>query len=215
MTNDARIDEIFVSLTRFLRDVGTTYERKMDTQNDTFWKPAECKKIAANDEVRLLVPGYGAGLGPDGKRFITTEGDGGREHCADATALTAAGIRALKRRGGWDTKGSFGPFASEGDSFLALHEELVACATETFKDWSRTKRDPRNWKSAELESGAANPEKFIAQNKIGWPSYPSNPMRKLSWWFNGSMLQWSLLEDVSVRVPDLSLAGRIEPAGCK
>ena len=96
-----------------------------------------------------------------------------------------------------------GPFASEGESFLALHHEFAACARQTFQSDSRPRRDPAVWTSAELAGGASDPSAFIAQNLIGYPRYPSSPQRMLSWWFNTSMLQFGMLADAGVKPSEI------------
>jgi hypothetical protein len=212
-TGDVRVDEIFVRLVRFLRDVGSQY-LAADLADDTFLAPKACydAKAAA---VRRLVPIYGSGLTEAGTRrnFGASDDD---EHCTDATALTAAGIRALVRQGKFTTAPatpSIEPFASEGESFVALHHEFAACARATFDADSRPHRDPAAWTSAELAAGVAAPAAFIAANLIGYPKYPTSPQRKLSWWFNMSMLQFGLLADAGVKLPTI-LPGRVQPASC-
>jgi hypothetical protein len=108
---------------------------------------------------------------------------------------------------------SLAPFKSEGESFVALHHELAACARATFAADSRPRRDPAAWKSADLAGGVADPAKFIADNLIGYPKYPTSPQRKLSWWFNTSMLQFGLLADAGIDLPSLT-PGRVQPATC-
>jgi hypothetical protein len=39
------------------------------------------------------------------------------------------------------------------------------------------------------------------------------PQRKLSWWFNTSMLDFRLLGDAAVSIGELD-AGKIQPSGC-
>jgi hypothetical protein len=212
-TNDARVDEVFVRLVRFLRDVGSQYLTS-DVEDDTFLAPKSCYDAKASD-VRRLAPLYGSGLVAGGarKNFGASDDD---EHCADATALTAAGIRALVRQGKFaalPASPSLAPFKSEGESFVALHHELAACARATFAADSRPRRDPAAWKSADLAGGVADPAKFIADNLIGYPKYPTSPQRKLSWWFNTSMLQFGLLADAGIDLPSLT-PGRVQPATC-
>jgi hypothetical protein len=105
------------------------------------------------------------------------------------------------------------PFKTEGDSFVALHQEFAACARATFADDSRPRRDPAAWTSAELAAGVADPVTFIATNLIGYPKYPTSPQRKLSWWFNMSMLQFGLLADAGVKLPAV-MPGQVQPATC-
>jgi hypothetical protein len=212
-TNDPRVDEIFVRLVRFLRDVGSQYISS-DVQDDTFLHPKVCYDAKASSGLRRLAPLYGSGLDGTGKRRNFGLPDD-VEHCADATALTAAGIRALVRQGKFDAAGgaALAPFKSEGESFVALHHELAACARATFDGDSRLRRDPASWTSAQLAAGVADPATFIANNLIGYPKYPTSPQRKLSWWFNSSMLQFGLLAEAGIKVPALS-PGRVQPATC-
>jgi hypothetical protein len=210
-TGDDRVDEVFVRLARFLRDVGSSYFQK-DPLKDSFLAPSACYDPSAGDAARRLVPLYGAGIAEGGARSTFGEWDD-FEHCADATALTAAAIRGLKRQGRYEQGGPIGPFASEGESFLQMHHEFSACAKTTFHDWTRPKRDPKNWTSAELAAGLGNPAKFIHDNKIGFPSHASTPLRKLSWWFNTSMLQFGLFREAGVPVGELH-PGAVQKAGC-
>jgi hypothetical protein len=209
-TGDARVDEIFVRLGRYLRDVGTSYFTT-DPHDDTFMAPSVCDDPAAGENQRRLVPLYGAGLDASGTRV--NSGDWADfEHCSDATALTAAALRALVRQGGFD-QNPVGPFASEGESLLALHRELASCAERTFKEQTRLKRDPSSWTSAELAAGASDPTAFIEANKIGFPIHVQMPQRKLSWWFNTSMLDFRLLADAKVSIGALD-TGKLQPSAC-
>lgn len=207
-TGDARVDEIFIRLTRFLRDTGTSYHRG-DIQTDDFFHPAI--PYDPNDsevDRRMLVPLYGAGIDQDGERQHYGEYDD-FQHCLDATALTAAGLRALQRAGGYD-QNPVGPFASEGESFLALHHELAFCAYATFIDQTRLNRDPANFDSEELAEGLDDPETFIEENRIGYQSHNVSPQRKLSWWFNTTLEQYVLLSEAGISVPELR-PGVIQP----
>lgn len=211
-TDDPRVDDVFVQLARFLRDTGSAYFRG-DVQDDFFLQPSLCWDPSNTDDPRILVPLYGSGRYANGTRnFAGDYSD--YEHCTDATALASAALYSLTRKGGMASGGPFGPFATEGDSFAALHQEMVACSQYAFDGWHRTKRDPRNWTSAELNGGVGDPAAFVAANKIGYPSYPSSPQRKLSWWFNMSMLQFRLLANAAVGVHDLSRAHQVDPASC-
>jgi hypothetical protein len=210
-TKDPRIDEIFVRLARYLRDVGSQYLTAA-VEDDWFLKPKSCYDPAAGGAVRRLVPLYGSGLDTSLTRHNFGLPDDS-EHCTDATALTAAAIRALVRQGKFAAT-PVPPFASEGESFVAMHHEFAACARQTFEADSRPRRDPAAWTSAELAGGLADPATFIANNLIGYPKYPTNPQRKLSWWFNSSMLQFGLLADAGVKIPTLA-PGRVQPASCK
>jgi hypothetical protein len=207
LTDDPRVDEIFVRLTRFLRDVGTSYFTS-DPVDDTFLKPAKRYRVEDGENVRRLIPLYGAGLAKNGKRENSGEYDDFL-HCMDATALTAAGIRALKRQGAYD-RNPVGPFPSEGESFLALHHELAQCAKLTFEDQTRLNRDPDRQSPEELAAGLKDPAAFIKEHKIGFPSRNNTPLRRLSWWFNSSLLQFGLLTDARVTVGRLE-PGRIQP----
>jgi hypothetical protein len=213
-TGDPRVDEIFVRLVRYLRDVGSQYVTE-DLEDDTFLQPKSCY-VAGQATTRRLVPLYGSGLTASGQRRNFGASDD-NEHCTDATALTAVGIRALVRQGKFGAKLAVtpaGPFASEGESFVALHHEFAACAKRTFEASSRPRRDPAAWTSGELAAGVADPAGFIASNLIGYPKYPSTPQRKLSWWFNVSMLQEGLLADAGIKIPALQ-PGKVQPASCQ
>jgi hypothetical protein len=199
-TGDARVDEILVRLTRFLRDVGTSYF-KGDPIDDTFLKPKTRYSPDDGDDRRILIPLYGSGLRANGKRDNSGESDD-NQHCADATALSAAGIRALKRQGGFD-RNPIGAFKSEGLSFVGLHEELALCAELTFKDQTRPKRDPAVAAAGDLSGGVSHPESYIHENKIGFTSHANSPQRRLSWWFNTSLLEQGLLLDAGVSIPTL------------
>jgi hypothetical protein len=209
-TGDARASEVFVRLARYLRDVGSAYFNSGNDNNldDTFMNPSIPYDAAAGENIRRLVPLYGSGLGPD----LVRRNFGEYEdflHCTDATALTAVALRALKVHGGYD-ENPIGPFASEGASILQLHHEFAACAKLTFVGDTRSRRDPRVWTSAQLAPGVGNPATFIRQNKIGYPVGNLSPQRKLSWWFNMSMLQFGLLTEAGITVPVLT-PGIIQP----
>ena len=213
-TNDPRVDEIFVRLARFLRDVGSSYLARSGRQDDTFLAPAVCfdPALSATTLARRLIPLYGSGLYADGTRHNAGEYSD-YEHCPDATALTAAALRALVRQGKLDRGGPIGPFASEGQSLLQLHHEFAFCAENTLKVRNATQyHDPSVWTSSKLAAGASDPAAFIAKWGIGFPSYMTSPQRKLSWWFNTSMLQFGLLQDAGIKVPVLT-PGVIQPKG--
>ena len=53
---------------------------------------------------------------------------------------------------------------------------------------------------------------FILANRIGFPSHPSTPLRKLSWWFNTSMLQLAMLREAGIALPAPS-PGAVQPFG--
>jgi hypothetical protein len=209
-TGDERVDEIFVRLARFLRDTGSGYFTS-DLNDDSFLSPGVCDDPGDAENRRRLVPLYGSGLDKSGVRHNFGEYDD-FEHCADATALTAAAIRALTRQGKLGDN-PVPPFASEGESFVQLFHEFSSCAERVFAEDTRPHRDPATWTSADLAAGAADPAAFILQNKIGFPSHPSAPQRKLSWWFNSSMLQYGLLADASLDVPMLA-PGKVPGPGC-
>jgi hypothetical protein len=210
LTNDPRVDDIFIRLGRFLRDVGTAYFTN-DVQNDTFMKPAVCDVPTAGTSRRRLVPLYGAALNNSGVR-VSTRDYTDFEHCADATALSAAALRSLKRTGQYNLR-PIGPFANEGASFLQLHHELLSCAQRTFTEQTRTRRNPSAWTSKELAAGASNPASFILQNKVGFPMHMMQPSRKLSWWFNTSVLQLKMLQEAGITIGTLA-PGKIQPGSC-
>lgn len=209
-TGDPRVDEIVIRLTRFLRDTGTSYFRG-GLLGDNFLHPSVAYDPGADpDDLRILVPLYGAGVDRHGKRRQYGEYDD-FQHCLDATAITAAGLRALRRSGGFDQH-PIGPFASEGESFLALHQELAYCAAVTFADQTRPHRNPATFTSDDLAAGLRNPAKFIADYKIGHPSHNVAPERKLSWWFNAALAQFAILREAGIAVPALR-PGAVQPAG--
>jgi hypothetical protein len=210
-TGDTRVDEVFVRLTRFVRDVGSSYFRG-DPLDDTFLAPEVCDDPNAGENRRVLVPLYGAGLRADGRRKNSGEWSDFL-HCADATAITAAGIRALRRSGGFD-QNAVGPFRTEGESFVRLHHELSSCAERVFIEQSRPRRDPRVWTARDLEPGAGDPVAFIVKQKIGYPSRTTSPQRRLSWWFNSSLEQFGLLEDAGISIPKLQ-AGAVRGPACR
>jgi hypothetical protein len=215
LTGDARVDEIFVRLVRAHRDVGSVYFRG-NPRRDSFLKPSICYEEKVENP-RTLSPLEGFGIRPGGERYILSEWED-FEHCADATALTAAGIRALVRQKRFDGPG-VGPFRTEGESFAALHHEYAHCALKTFEDYVRPRRDPRGWKSDDLAKGyeGGNEEAqaaFIDQKKIGYPVCAIAPARKLSWWFNTSMLQLRLLRDAGVSFATLQPGAVQAASGC-
>jgi len=208
-TGDARVDEIFLQLARFLRDVGSSYFRGT-VLNDFFLSPSVAYNALDGNAARRLVPLYGAALRADGTRASAGEYSD-FEHCPDATALTAAALRALVRQGTWNQGGPIGPFSSEGESMLALHHEFSACSQRTIAVRKLTQyHDPAAWTSAKLASGFSDPAAFIAKWGIGYPSFVTSPQRKLSWWFNTSMLQFGLLRDAGIKIPVLQ-PGAVQP----
>lgn len=211
LTNDGRVDEIFVRLTRFLRDVGSNYFRG-DPLRDSFLRPTRCFDPTDVEDPRVLVPIYGTGLFADQTRYEGSIEWDDSEHCPDATALTAAAIRGLKRLNQLDAN-PVGPFASEGASFVQLHHEFAFCSKWSFSVWNRPWRDPGSWTSAQLAPGLSDPAAFIAANKIGFPVYELSPKAKISWWFNHSMLQFAMLSEAGVGFPALT-PGAIQPSGC-
>ena len=209
-TGDARVDEIFVRLARQLRDVGATYFRGGGL-GDSFLAPSYCDDPNDRNDRRMLVPTYGAGIDASGKRRLSAEYDD-YLHCADATALTAAAIRALRRQGNFD-RHPIGPFKSEGESFVQLHHELAYCARSAFEGQTRPGRDPSRFSAGDLAEGLKNPAAFIANMKIGFTTHTNAPQRRLSWWFNTSMEQFSLLGDAGVEVRTLA-NGRVKGPPC-
>jgi hypothetical protein len=209
-TGDARVDEMFVRLGRFLRDVGTAYFTN-DVLDDRFLSPSVCYDASKGDNARRLVPLYGAALGTNGQRVNSGNYDDS-QHCPDASAMVAAAMRSLRRQGKFDANPT-GPFASEGQSFVALYQELASCAERSFKEQTRPRRDPATWTSAELAAGASNPTAFIDTNRIGYPVHAQSPQRRISWWFNTSMLSYGLLSQAKVKVPSL-MPGALQPANC-
>jgi hypothetical protein len=205
-TGDRRIDEIFIRLARFLRDVGSSYYTN-EVLDDHFLQPKVCDR--QNDENRRrLVPLYGAGLDANGHRLREAQ-DADARHCADATALTAAALRALRRSGGFDQH-PVGPFASEGASFVQMHQEFAACAQRTFIEMTRQNRDPGRFVLDDVAAALADPLKYVRDHKLGWPSHNVSPQRMLSWWFNTSLEQFSLLREAGVKIDRLN-PGKLGP----
>ncbi len=216
LTGDTRVDEIFIRLARQLRDVGTQY-LKGDVLGDSFLKPSICFDPKNTEDPRILLPLYGSGLKFGGVRVNNGEYDD-FEHCPDASALLAVALRALKNQGGFGNPG-VGPFATEGDSFLALHNEFAFCARYAFDNHTRANRDPRTLSQDELASGFSGGDakaqtKWLDDNRVGWPVHETAPIRKFSWWFNTSMLQYALLTQAGVDVATVS-GGHVNPPGCK
>lgn len=208
-TNDPRVDEIFIRLTRFLRDTGSAYFQD-DVLDDDFLHPSVAyDPNKAPADRRRLVPLYGAGIKGDGKRQSFGEYDD-IQHCQDATTLTAVGLRALRRTGAYDQR-PIGLFKSEGESFLALHHELAFCASVTFVGETRAARDPAAPTPEELANGLANPTQYIDENEIGYPLHNTSPQRKIGWWFNTSLAQFGLLREAGITVPELR-PGAVQPS---
>ncbi len=210
-SNDVRVDEIFVRLTRGMRDFASAYVWKANSLGDSFLAPSMCDVPADGVHRRMLAPTYGAGIRPGGARAFFGDGTDA-EHCTDASAISAAGIRALSRQGKMNGPGT-APFATEGASFLALHHDLASCAQRMFQVYDRPRRSPLVWTAAQLAPGVANPSAFIASNKIGYPRYPVAPQRKFSWWFNMSTMQMAMLEEVGVNLATLT-PGQVKKPGC-
>ncbi len=207
-TADPRVDEIFIRLTRFLRDTGSAYFRD-DVLDDDFLHPSVAyDPDQAPSDRRRLVPLYGAGIDGSGKRVSFGDFDD-TQHCQDATTLTAVGLRALRRTGAYDQR-PIGPFKSEGESFLALHHELAFCAAVTFLGETRAARDPAAPTPEELANGLGNPAHYIDENEIGFPLHNTSPQRKIGWWFNTSLAQFGLLREAGISVPELR-PGAVQP----
>jgi hypothetical protein len=218
-SGDNRVDEIFIRLSRFMRDVGTAYFYGNPFYG-TFLAPTQCFDPQNTEDPRMITPAYGAGKYMDGQIGNFSDWDD-FEHCADTTALTASAALALKRQGTYDQGGPLGPFATEGEAAAALHEEFAFCARLIFTQESRPLRDPRVWKSSDLEPGyqdgdIAKQQAWLvdpAKRRIGYPKNQISPQRKLSWWFNMSLLQFGLLESAGIQVPSIT-AGHVNPANC-
>ncbi len=208
-TGDPQVDEIFIRLTRYLRDTGSAYfDPANGNANDTFLAPAAPFDPSDMENPRVLVPLYGAGLDAGGQRQNSGEYDD-YLHCLDVTAITAAGLRALQRTGGYD-QNPIGPFASEGESFLALHQEFAFCADWMLADQTRPHRDPATWTAEDLAEGLEDPATFIDENNIGNTSHNVAPARKISWWFNPALEQFALLQEAGIAIPELH-PGVIQP----
>ena len=217
ISGDSRVDEIFIRLGRFLREVGTSYFWSDPIPGTTFISPQASCYDPADSDPRLLIPPYGAGIDAHGVSQDYGEWDD-FEHCADASALTASAIRSLLRQRKWYNPYPVVPFETEGQSFVAMFHEFSMCADYTFSDHQRTRRDPRNWTSSELAAGylggdVAAQKAWILGNKIGFPSYAADPQRKLSWWFNTSMLSFAMLDQTGIDFSQLK-AGFVQGQGC-
>jgi hypothetical protein len=209
-TNDPRVDEIFVRLTRFFRDTGSAYwSNDFGNSDDSFLFPSREWNPDDQENPRVLLPLYGSGIDVDGTRRNFGDYDD-IQHCLDVTAITAAGIRALTRMGTFDVN-PVGPFASEGESFVALHQEFAWCARWTLEGQTRPFHDPAWWTPEYLEQGLADPDTFIYDDYgIGDVLHNIWPKRKIGWWFNAALEQFALLRDAGVTMPELT-AGSIAP----
>jgi hypothetical protein len=146
-----------------------------------------------------VVPMYGAARRLDGSRNDGAEYSD-HEHVPDTTGLTAASWRAFALRP--FTIGPIGPFATEVDCAAALHEEYSASAKHSLSVRDLTiYRDPScppgSYHSQGRLAGAyAKPDQgaaYVNTYKLGAPRWYIYPERKLSWWFNSSILQFGLL----------------------
>ncbi len=220
-TGAPQVDEIFIRLTRYLRDTGSAYFDDNDgNADDTFLSPRDSfdpEALVVTDDMavdednpRILVPLYGAGLDTNGQRQNFSQYSD-YLHCLDVTGITAAGIRALQRTGEFDSN-PIGPFASEGESFVALHQEFAFCAEWVLADQTRLHRDPATWTADDLAEGLDDPAQFIKANNIGNSSHHVSPARKISWWFNPALMQFALLQEAGVAIPELQ-PGSIQPDG--
>jgi hypothetical protein len=215
-TGDRRVDEIFVRLSRFMRDMGTSYF-KGDPRPDSFLHPSLCFDRHDSEDPRILVPLYGSGVatGEGVKRYGEWADF---EHCPDSMAMTAVALRGLARVDVPGPQGAIGPFANETLALKAMHREFAFCAAYAFRNATRPHRDPRSWPSKELAEGYQGgdteaQQKWIEKNLIGFPIYPTSPQRKLSWWFNTSLLQYGLLADAGVSFETIG-GGAVQPATC-
>jgi hypothetical protein len=202
-TDDPRIDEIFVRLGRYVRDVGSMYMTG-DPSNDSFLNPRECFARAqpGSPPPRRLVPTYGGGRRADGTIARTGEEYTDMDHCPDVSALSAAALRSLKRRPELD-QGRIGLFSNELASLIQLHHELAYCAEQVLAADVRPARDPARWTDgARLKEGFQNGD-FATRNKIGFPVHSAALERHFSWWFNSSLMQFSMLREVGLAFPAL------------
>lgn len=215
LTGDTRVDEIFLQLARSLRDHGTSWvglpQCGGEVLGGSFLQPPVCYEEVDGVASRRLIPSYGYGVDAHGTlQNYGLEDD--VQHCIDATAVTAAGLRSLQRSGAFNLH-PIGPFPDEGASLTQLHHELAACAELEFQLQTRPNRAPEAWTSDELRdalAAAGTAEAAILDNKIGFPQHNLSPSRRLSWWFNPSLLQFDLLRDAGVQVQALQ-PGVIRP----
>lgn len=226
LTDDNRVDEIFIRLVRFMRDTAANYFQGDVLVNESFLNPSKCFDPSNTDNPRILIPSYGAGINAAGTTIKSTEYDD-YQHCADASGLTAAGLRALVRTQKFNAKG-VGPFVTEGESFLALHHEFTFCAQYAFNDSKRPNRNPTLWDASKTSqaindykvqnsgfvySDSGWQQKFFNANLIGFLVNGTSPMRKLSWWFNSMLLQPQLIKESGLSISTL-YPGQVQPAGC-
>jgi hypothetical protein len=59
--------------------------------------------------------------------------------------------------------------------------------------------------------GLRDPAAFILESELGFPSHNTSPQRKLSWWFNVSLAQFTLLKEAGISITELR-PGVIQPA---
>ncbi|MBK7658571.1 MAG: hypothetical protein IPJ28_05210 [Betaproteobacteria bacterium] len=217
ITGDNRVDEVFIRLGRFMRDVGTSYFTDDVVVASKFPDPTAGVCYTGGSS-RRLIPSYGAGINQSGVRENFALFDD-NEHCADATALMSSAIRSLHRTGQFNNPYNVAGMQTEGRAFVAMFHEFSSCAKTTFQGWTRTGRDPRLASSSFLAGGYANNDptaqaNFMRTNKIGFPSYPTDPQRKLSWWFNTSLLSYRMMDQVGIDVGAATGAGYVQGSGC-
>ena len=111
----------------------------------------------------------------------------------------------------------------KSSSMSAEHKRALAQGREQSRvvrnylealEQNRPKRDPARWSASELAPGLKEPAKFIRDHKIGWPVYGLTPQRRLSWWFNTSMEQFSLLGEAGVEIRQIT-PGAVRGPPCK
>jgi hypothetical protein len=220
MTNDPRVDDIFIRLGRFLRDTGTCYFGQTTVLGtDTFLAPSVAYDPALPaSRRRRVIPMYGSGRKMDGTRWNNVEYSD-YEHVPDATGMTAAAWRGLVRQ--QIVGDPLGPFASEQACAEALHQEYSASAVQSLIVRDGTiYRDPTlppntfhaQGRLALIANDPAAYAAWVSKFGLGYPRWGISPERKLSWWFNSSILQYGLLKDAGLAVPTL-ICGWVQPDG--
>lgn len=214
LTGDARVDEIFLTVGRWLRDQATAYGYGEWPYCDSFTEPMACYEAPAEEgeDFRILTPLYSAAVDAEGQA-VRSWNWGDHAHCPDVSALAAAALAVVARDPSWDA-GPVGPFASERASLEALHQELLACAVWNMDDYyHRPKRNPAYWTSDLLAEGLADPTSFINSKKIGYPDRALDPLRLPSWWFNAGLTQVAELAAAGVQVVGIT-PGALQPVEC-
>ena len=209
-TGDNRSDEIIVRLARFIRDTGSAYFTS-DLLDDTFLKPTVCDDPTKGENRRRLLPLYGAGGSPMAR--ASTE----------ATTMTTSIARIP-----WRSRPPPSARSSVKESTTRAGPS-VPSPTRASRSCSFTTNSLRA-RNGSSRVGSAPAEILQPGPAHRWPpdfptrrnSLPTtrsairstvSPERKLSWWFNHSMLQYGLLLEAGVAIPKLT-PGKVQPSAC-